>query len=146
VGKGGNENDRLTFRIASPEDFWLHADGAAGAHVVVAQSEPETRLPAPTLREAAELAAFYSKAKDKGRCEVLVTRRKYVRRIRGRRAGTVTVKKHESVLVSPKNPFDGLLSGPAAPPTGAAGSASGPGNPLHHHILGDSIDRPRRLA
>lgn len=106
VGKGGNENDRLTFKIASPEDFWLHAEGAAGAHVVVRNPRSETRLPPATLREAAELAGFYSKAKEKGRAEVLVTRRKYVRRIRGAPRGTVTVKKHESILVAPKNPFE----------------------------------------
>jgi predicted ribosome quality control (RQC) complex YloA/Tae2 family protein len=106
VGKGGNENDRLTFKIASPEDFWLHAEGAAGAHVVVRNPKGEVRPPAATLREAAELAAFFSKNKNAGRTEVLVTRRKYVRRIRGAPRGTVTVKKHESILVAPKNPFE----------------------------------------
>jgi len=106
VGKGGNENDRLTFKIASPEDFWLHAEGAAGAHVVVRNPKGETRLPAATLREAAELASFFSKAKEKGKAEVIVTRRKYVRRIRGAPRGTVTVKKHESILAAPKNPFE----------------------------------------
>jgi predicted ribosome quality control (RQC) complex YloA/Tae2 family protein len=106
VGKGGNENDRLTFKVASPEDFWLHAEGAAGAHVVVRNPRSEPHLPAATLREAAALAAFYSKAKEQGRAEVIVTRRKYVRRIRGAPRGTVTVKKHTSVAAVPKNPFE----------------------------------------
>jgi predicted ribosome quality control (RQC) complex YloA/Tae2 family protein len=106
VGKGSEENDRLTFKIASPEDFWLHASGASGAHVVVRNPRSETRLPAATLREAAEIAAFYSKAKETGHAEVLVTRRKFVRRVRGAPRGTVTVKKHEALRVSPRHPFE----------------------------------------
>jgi hypothetical protein len=45
VGKSGRENDRLTFKIAAPEDFWLHARGAAGAHVVV--RNPDRRATPP---------------------------------------------------------------------------------------------------
>lgn len=106
VGKQAEENDRLTFKIASPEDFWLHASGASGAHVVVRNPHGQTHLPAPTLREAAELAAFFSRAKGEGRVDVIVTRRKYVRRVRGAPRGTVTVKKHETIVVAPRNPFD----------------------------------------
>ena len=106
VGKGSEEYDRLTFKIASPEDFWLHASGTSGAHVIVRNPRSEPRLPAATLREAAELAAFYSKAKETGHAEVLLTRRKYVRRVRGAPRGTVTVKKHESVRVVPRHPFE----------------------------------------
>jgi predicted ribosome quality control (RQC) complex YloA/Tae2 family protein len=106
VGKGGDENDRLTFRIASPEDWWLHASEAAGAHVIVRARRPGERPPAGTLQEAAELAAFYSKAKGAGRADVMLTRRKYVRRIRGAPRGTVTVKKHETLSVVPRHPFE----------------------------------------
>jgi predicted ribosome quality control (RQC) complex YloA/Tae2 family protein len=106
AGRGAEENDRLTFKIAAPDDFWLHASGAAGAHVVVRNPRRLRELPAGTLREAAELAAFLSKAKDAGLAEVLVTRRKYVRRIRGGPRGTVTVKKATSIRVKPRHPFE----------------------------------------
>lgn len=106
VGKGANENDRLTFKIAVAEDFWLHASGASGAHVIVRVRRGEPRPPDATLREAAELAAFFSKAKDAGRTDVIVTRRKNVRRARGAPRGTVTVKKHETLHVVPRNPFE----------------------------------------
>lgn len=106
VGKQAEENDRLTFKIAAPEDFWLHASGASGAHVVVRNPRGESRLPAPTLREAAELAAFFSRSKAEKRVDVIVTRRKYVRRVRGAPRGTVSVKKQETVAASPKNPFE----------------------------------------
>ena len=106
VGKGAEENDRLTFKIAGAEDFWLHASGSAGAHVVVRNPKNESRLPRATLEEAAALAGFFSKAKGGGRTQVMVTRRKYVRRVRGGPRGTVTVKKHESLNVTPRNPFE----------------------------------------
>ena len=104
VGKGGPENDRLTFKLAAPEDFWFHALGVPGAHVVVRN---EGRLPRPAdsmLREAAAIAAWYSEAKKDGEVDVQWTRRKYVRRLKGARPGTVTVKKSQTVRVSPGLP------------------------------------------
>ena len=106
VGKGAEENDRLTFKIASPEDFWMHASGFSGAHVIVRNPRIEKALPEATLREASQLAAFFSKAKESGRADVLVTRRKYVRRARGAPRGTVIVKKGQSIVVAPRNPFE----------------------------------------
>src|SRR6185369_10556377 len=66
VGRTARDNDRLTFRLAGPEDFWLHADGVPGAHVVVRNPARAKRLPERTLREAAALAAWYSDARGQG--------------------------------------------------------------------------------
>src|SRR5260221_9804132 len=67
IGKSGEENDTLTFKIAAPWDFWLHAAGRPGAHVVVRNPQRLKQLPDATLREAAGLAAFYSGGRGRGR-------------------------------------------------------------------------------
>ena len=90
VGRGARENHRLTFQVARPEDLWLHARDSAGAHVIL--RDPEGRAGAEDVREAAEVAAFYSRARANGQVDVHVTRRKHVqpagrrRRPRARRA------------------------------------------------------------
>ena len=77
VGRGARENHHLTFAVARPEDLWLHARDVPGAHVIV--RDDEGRAAADDLREAAEVAAFFSEAKGEARVDVHVTRRKHVR-------------------------------------------------------------------
>ena len=98
------ENHRLTFKLASPEDFWFHAQGVPGAHVVVRTERREPRLPARTLEEAASIAAWYSDAREQSWADVQWTRRKYVRRPRGAAPGTVVLKKFETLRVRPVLP------------------------------------------
>ena len=75
IGRGDEENDALTFDVAAPEDLWLHVGGGvAGSHVVVRNPEGLAELPAPVVERAAELAAWYSKARHAGRVEVHVCR------------------------------------------------------------------------
>jgi predicted ribosome quality control (RQC) complex YloA/Tae2 family protein len=104
VGKTGRDNDRLTFKLAAAEDFWFHAAGVPGAHVVVRNPTRQARPPSGTLEEAAKAAAWYSDAKGKGQADVQWTRRKYVRRVRGAPAGTVTLKRCETIRVRPTPP------------------------------------------
>jgi predicted ribosome quality control (RQC) complex YloA/Tae2 family protein len=101
VGKSGRENDRLTFKIASPDDFWLHALDVAGAHVVIRNPDRRSAPPPATLSEAASLAAWYSDARSQPSADVQWTRRKYVRRLRGAATGTVRVKRSRTVRVAP---------------------------------------------
>jgi predicted ribosome quality control (RQC) complex YloA/Tae2 family protein len=104
VGKSGPENDTLTFKVASPWDFWLHAAGAAGAHVVVRNPRRLDSLPEGTLRTAAEIAAWYSGARESGKVEVHVTLRKHVRKGKGMAPGQVTLRRYKSIQVSPRLP------------------------------------------
>ena len=60
VGRGARENHHLTFTVAGPDDLWLHARDVPGAHVIL--KDPEGRAGAEDLREAAEIAAFFSDA------------------------------------------------------------------------------------
>ncbi|MBI4161279.1 MAG: DUF814 domain-containing protein, partial [Acidobacteria bacterium] len=59
VGRNARENDELTFRIAGDSDFWFHAAGVPGGHVLVRNPARRRDLPAPTLRFAAAAAAWY---------------------------------------------------------------------------------------
>jgi predicted ribosome quality control (RQC) complex YloA/Tae2 family protein len=104
VGKSGRDNHRLTFRIAAPEDFWFHALGVPGAHVIVRNPRRAPRPPQATLEEAAAAAAYYSQARDQPAVDVQWTRRKFVRKLRGAPAGTVSVKRSMTVRVRPRRP------------------------------------------
>lgn len=105
VGRGARENHRLTFAVAGPEDVWLHARDVPGAHVIV--RDPEGRASAEDLREAAELAAFFSDAARQPQVDVHVTRRKHVRPSRGG-PGRVIVGHSETLRAVPRDP-DGRL-------------------------------------
>ncbi len=104
IGKTGRDNDRLTFKLAGPEDLWFHAAGVPGAHVVVRGLARGNRPPRATIEEAASAAAWFSDARGSSQADVQWTRRKHVRRVRGAPAGTVTVKRFETVRVRPAPP------------------------------------------
>jgi fibronectin-binding protein A (FbpA)/ribosomal quality control pathway NFACT family protein len=101
VGRGARENHRLTFAVAGPEDVWLHARDVPGAHVIL--RDPEGRAAADDLREAAELAAFFSDAGQEAQVDVHVTRRKHVRPARGG-PGRVIVGHSDTLRVAPRAP------------------------------------------
>lgn len=104
VGRSGEENDALTFRVASPWDFWLHAAGTPGAHVVVRNPKRLKILPEATLRRAAQIAAFYSGARGSGQVEVHYTQRKHVRKGKGMPRGQVLLRRFRSIQVAPRLP------------------------------------------
>jgi hypothetical protein len=101
VGRGARENHELTFKVAGPEDFWLHARDVPGAHVIL--RDPERRAAPEDLREAAEVAAFFSGARTGGPVDVHVTRRKHVQPAGGG-AGRVRISHSETERVTPRDP------------------------------------------
>jgi predicted ribosome quality control (RQC) complex YloA/Tae2 family protein len=101
VGRGARENHRLTFAVAGPEDLWLHARDVPGAHVIL--RDPEGRAGAEDVREAAEVAAFFSDARTQAQADVHVTRRKHVRSARGGH-GRVRVAHSDTLRVAPRDP------------------------------------------
>ena len=105
VGKNSRQNEEVTFGRAAPSDLWLHARGVPGAHVIVKTGGRE--VPEATLRQAAQLAAYYSQARGSGRVVVAYTERRYVRPIkgaRGRRPGLVTYTQEKTIQVAPRKP------------------------------------------
>jgi len=103
AGKGGRENHRLTFKLAAPHDFWLHALGVPGAHVILRNDHRERR-PGPALLEAAAVAAYHSEFSKESAADVQWTLRKNVRKPRGAAPGTVTLKRFETLRVKPRLP------------------------------------------
>lgn len=101
VGRNGRQNDQVTFDLAGPDDLWLHARGLPGAHVILqlrpGLGEPPQRL----IEAAAQLAAYYSPARDAAGVEVDVTPRRWVRKVKGGPPGLVTYRNEYTVRVAP---------------------------------------------
>ena len=101
AGLSAKGNRWLTFRFASPEDWWFHAQGVPGAHVIMRQTSALTDGEFEELAAfCASLAVFYSKAKAEPRHRVDYTRRKYVSPIRGGEAN-VTYKEFSTIAGEP---------------------------------------------
>jgi len=102
VGKTAKDNDTLTFKIAGPDDLWLHARGTSGSHVVV-RLEKGAQTPHETLKDAATLALWFSNLRKSGKGEVIYSLRKFVRKAKGQKAGTVTVTREKSIWIEVKD-------------------------------------------
>jgi predicted ribosome quality control (RQC) complex YloA/Tae2 family protein len=101
VGKRSKDNDYLTFRIAKSLDTWMHAADYPGSHVVI-RNPNRKEIPHQTLIEAAQLAAFYSKAKNELKVGVHYTQKKFVNKPKGAAAGLVSLSSFKTILVEPK--------------------------------------------
>ncbi|MGH7235203.1 MAG: Rqc2 family fibronectin-binding protein [Nitrospiraceae bacterium] len=98
VGRNARENEALTFKMARSDDLWLHARGTPGSHVVVRLEKGANPLP-ETIKDAATLALQYSDLKKSGKGEVIYTKRKWVRKVKGQSPGTVTVTQEKTIFV-----------------------------------------------
>ena len=101
VGRTAEDNDILTFRLAAPQDFWLHVSGESGSHVVVRNPDRLDRLPRDTLQFAAALAARHSKARKAGTVTVHLTTCVEVSKPRGSAPGKVTLRHFRGIRVRP---------------------------------------------
>lgn len=99
VGKNNKQNDELTFRLASPQDLWLHTKDIPGSHVIVKLNS--TPVPEATLMEAANLAAFYSKARLGSQVPVDYTLRKNVKKPNGAKPGFVIYEANQTLYIKP---------------------------------------------
>ncbi|MYB06111.1 MAG: DUF814 domain-containing protein [Gemmatimonadetes bacterium] len=116
VGRGARHNDALTFRHSRPEDVWMHARHAAGAHVIMRWTRPE-RPPAADLNEAAVLAANHSGARGSRHVPVDWTRRKWVRKPRGAPPGAVIPDRVQTVFATPDPSLGDRLGRPRRAPS-----------------------------
>ena len=90
IGRTSEGNDHLTLHVARPEDYWFHAHGCPGSHVVLRRGKGPNEPSKATLEEVAAWAAYHSKARTAGKVPVNYTQKKYVRKPRGAKAGLVT--------------------------------------------------------
>ena len=102
VGRNSRQNDEVTFRRAQAADWWFHARGVPGAHVIVRAEGRD--LPPATIRQAAELAAHFSRLRNEADVAVDYTQRRYVRRIPRAAPGLVTYTHVQTIRVVPRGP------------------------------------------
>ena len=98
-GLSAKGNRYVTFRLARPEDIWLHVQGVPGSHVILRfGAKPDADRLARATELAASCAVYHSRAKDSGRARVDYTERKHVHAIGGTVSG-VTYKEFSSITV-----------------------------------------------
>ncbi len=97
VGKNNKQNDYLTNKLAARDEIWFHTKDIPGSHVVIRSKEPSDE----TIREAAILAAYYSKARNSSSVPVDYTRVRFVKKPNGAKPGFVIYDNQQTVYVTP---------------------------------------------
>ncbi|MCI9590112.1 MAG: fibronectin/fibrinogen-binding protein [Lachnospiraceae bacterium] len=106
VGKNNYQNEDLTFKVANGGDWWFHAKGIPGSHVIVKTEGKE--LPDRVFEEAGALAAWYSKARDNDKVEIDYIQRKNIRKVAGAAPGFVIYHTNYSLVATPSCGFTEL--------------------------------------
>jgi len=104
VGKNNYQNEEITFSLADGNDWWFHAKGIPGSHVIVKTEGRE--LPDQSFEEAGRLAAYYSKGRDAEKVEVDYIQKKSVKKTSGGRPGFVIYHTNFSMVCRPD--IDGI--------------------------------------
>ncbi|NLB20721.1 MAG: fibronectin/fibrinogen-binding protein [Clostridium sp.] len=100
VGKNNTQNDYLTTKFANRSDTWLHTKDIPGSHVIIRSDEFNEK----TLFEAANLAAFYSKASNSTKVPVDYTQVKNVKKPSGSKPGMVIYSTNKTLYMDPEAP------------------------------------------
>ncbi|MFS0656082.1 NFACT family protein [Bacillus sp. 179-C3.3 HS] len=97
VGKNNKQNEYLTTKAAARDDIWLHTKDIPGSHVVIRHQAPDEQ----TLLEAAQIAAYFSKAKESSSVPVDYTKIRHVKKPNGAKPGFVTYDQQQTIFVTP---------------------------------------------
>lgn len=97
VGKNNKQNEYLTTKAAARDDIWLHTKDIPGSHVVIRHKAPDEQ----TLLEAAQIAAYFSKAKESSSVPVDYTKIRHVKKPNGAKPGFVTYDQQQTLFVTP---------------------------------------------
>jgi len=97
VGKNNKQNDYLTFKLAKKSDIWLHTKDIPGSHVVIHSNQPDET----TLKEAAILSAYFSKARNSSSVPVDYTQIRHVKKPSGAKPGFVIYFEQKTLYVTP---------------------------------------------
>lgn len=106
VGKNNFQNDRLTFKIATPNDIWLHTKNITGSHVIIRDENPDEE----TLLFAAKLATKFSKAAGSSKVPVDYTKIKFVKKPNGSKPGFVIFTNQKTIYVDGSGNFENFNS------------------------------------
>lgn len=104
AGKSSENNDLLTLKYAKPNDYWFHARGSAGSHVVLRAGTGKGEPSKKAIEQAAAIAAYYSKMRNAKNIPVAMCLKKYVRKPKGAPAGTVQIEREKLLFVDPALP------------------------------------------
>jgi predicted ribosome quality control (RQC) complex YloA/Tae2 family protein len=99
VGKNNYQNDELTFKFATGNDWWFHAKGIPGSHVIVKSKDGE--MPDRVFEEAGKLAGFYSKGRESDKIEIDYLQKKNVKKPAGSAPGFVVYYTNFSLTIQP---------------------------------------------
>ena len=97
VGKNNLQNEELTFHFANGNDWWFHAKGCPGSHVIVKTNGDE--LPDRTFEEAGKLAAYYSQNRGSEKVEIDYIEKKHVKKPSGGKPGFVVYYTNYSLMI-----------------------------------------------
>lgn len=109
VGRNNRQNDHLTKKIANKDDLWLHVKDLAGSHVIL-RNHTKDEIPSETIKEAAILAAYYSKGRNSENVAVDYTKVKNVQKAKGAKPGLVYYENYQTIYVTPKKEIIKTLS------------------------------------
>ena len=101
VGRNNRQNDQLTLKQARKNDIWFHVKDIPGSHVILFTNGKQ--LKQSTLKEAAIIAAYYSKAKESSNVPVDYTLVRYVSKPQGSKPGRVIYTNQRTVFVTPNS-------------------------------------------
>src|SRR5437763_3870211 len=107
VGRAAHDNDHLTFKVAKPNDLWLHAADYGGSHVIV-RNPTRKDTPHRTIIEAAQLAAHFSQARKDPKVDVHYTQRKFISKPKGAKPGLVRMTRFKNITVEPVEKLERL--------------------------------------
>lgn len=107
VGRAARDNDHLTFKIAQPNDLWLHAGDYPGSHVLI-RNPTRKEIPHRTIVEAAQLAGKFSQASEDSKVVIHYTPRKFLSKPKGAAPGLVRLSRFKSITVEPKESVNRL--------------------------------------
>ena len=104
VGRNNKENDQLTLKKAARTDIWFHTKDIPGSHVILF---PEGReVDDASMLEAANIAAWHSKARTSSNVPVDYTEVRHVKKPSGAKPGMVIFTDNRTLYMTPKDPSD----------------------------------------
>ena len=103
VGKNNTQNDYLTHKIASSNDYWFHTKNLPGSHVIVKipENDPNFIMSEKLIRAAANIAAYYSTGKTSSSVPVDYTKVRYLKKVPGMKGSFVTLSNQKTIYIDP---------------------------------------------
>ncbi len=104
VGKDSASNDLLTMKYTNQYDYWFHVRGFSGSHTTLKLLDKNLKPEKDIILKTAAIAAYYSKARNGKHVPVAYTEKKYVKKRKGFKQGSVVMEKEKIVFVNPEIP------------------------------------------